>query len=303
MAVVIATYNRCDTVVRCLELLRQQTRVPEKVYVVDNGSRDGTAGKLREKFGADPMIELIELSENTGNAGGIRVGMEKAFEAGADAVWILDDDAWPRPTALERLLKTYSEDRVSSSLILDPKTEELAWAYVLPGRRLRVVDSIRELPSESVFEIRGAWLGALVPRAIANDVGLPDSELFIRGEDEEYPIRIACCGYRFFCSRESVLEHPAPSDIRRFEVFGRNFFYERGMAPWKAYYVVRNRAYIYRKYADFAITGFVKAWTSVLISVAMAVAVDDQKWNRVKTYLKAGWRGFSGKLGAESKPN
>ena len=41
---------------------------------------------------------------NIGNAGGIAAAMEQAFGNGADAVWILDDDSWPRPDALSAIL-------------------------------------------------------------------------------------------------------------------------------------------------------------------------------------------------------
>ena len=64
MAVVIATYNRRATVLRCVELLRAQTRPPEKIYVVDNGSTDGTSGEVRRQFGAADGIDLVELAEN-----------------------------------------------------------------------------------------------------------------------------------------------------------------------------------------------------------------------------------------------
>lgn len=302
VAVVLATYNRCETALRCLELLSRQTLRPERVYVVDNGSRDGTANEVRKRFGEMGVIQLIELKENLGNAGGIRIGMEAAFAAGADAIWILDDDAWPRPDALEELLRHYSPEHVLSSLVVDPKKNDLSWACVLMGRRPEVVDTIRDLPAKDCFEVRGAWLGALIPREVVAEAGFPDAGFFIRGEDEEYPLRIARLGRRFFCVRKSLLEHPAPQNILRFQFLGRNFFYEPGLAPWKAYYVVRNRACIHRRFADTLIEGWFKAWASVFFFVLMAIAVDDRKWRRTCIYFKAGWRGFRGQLGMESRP-
>ena len=299
----LATYNRCEVVVRCLELLQQQTCSPDKICVVDNGSTDGTSAELRRRFAEDPRIEVVELPTNMGNAGGIRVGMEKAFENGTEAIWILDDDAWPQADALQKLLAHFSPRIVISSIVVDPEKKDLAWACVLAHPRVTVVDTMAELPSDETFEVRGAWLGALIPRNIIEEVGLPDAGFFIRGEDEEYPSRIARHGHRFFCVRSSVLHHPAPKKVLRFELFGRNIFYEPGLPPWKAYYIVRNRAYLHRKFATSAIEGFLKAWGSILFFVLMAVAIDDQKRRRTMTYLKAGWRGFLGRLGSESRPS
>jgi GT2 family glycosyltransferase len=303
VAVVLATLNRRATVVRCLELLQQQTTAPDKVWVVDNGSTDGTAAELRRKFGGDRMIEVVELPKNVGNAGGIRAGMEQALAGGAEAIWILDDDAWPQPDALEKLLAHYSPELVLSSLVMDPEKSDLAWACVLAPPRAAVVDTIAELPAEDRFEVRGAWLGALIPRRIIEEVGLPDADYFIRGEDEEYPSRIARRGQRFYCVRASVLHHPAPKSVLRFQMFGRNIFYEPGLPPWKAYYIVRNRAHLHRKFATSVLSGIVKSLGSVLFFTLLAVAVDDQKLRRTFTYLKAGWRGFRGKLGMESRPS
>ena len=302
VAAVMATYNRRAIVIRCLELLDQQTRPPERVYVVDNGSTDGTSDEIRRTFAANPRIELVQLPENLGNAGGMRVGMERAFDAGADAIWILDDDAWPDSRALEKLLAHYSAWTVSSSLVVDPEKKDMAWACVLAQPPGTVVDTLAALPADDYFEIRGAWLGALIPRAIIEDVGFPDARFFIRGEDEEYPSRIGRRGHRFVCVRESVLHHPAPGRILRFQLFGKNIFYEPGLPPWKAYYVVRNRAYIHRKFAENPVEGFVKAWGSVLFFLLMAIAIDDHKCRRISTYLKAGWRAFRGRLGNESRP-
>jgi rhamnopyranosyl-N-acetylglucosaminyl-diphospho-decaprenol beta-1,3/1,4-galactofuranosyltransferase len=299
---VLATYNRRAIVLRCVELLQQQTQMPEKICVVDNGSSDGTSAEIRRIYGANERVDLIDLPKNLGNAGGVRIGMEKAFDAGADAIWILDDDAWPRPDALEKLLAHFQPDTVCSSLVLDPEKEDLAWACVLASPQAAVVDTISALPREEAFEVRGAWLGALVPRHIMEDAGFPDPGFFIRGEDEEYPARIGRRGYRFFCVRASVLEHPTPGKSLRFQLFGLNIFYEPGLAPWKAYYVVRNRAYLHRKFASTPMAGFLKAWGSVLFFIIMAIAIDDHKCRRVAKYLKGGWRGYAGRLGDESRP-
>src|SRR5207244_3776235 len=49
-------------------------------------------------------VDLLALEENVGGAGGFHAGMRTAGEAGADWLWLMDDDTIATPTALEALL-------------------------------------------------------------------------------------------------------------------------------------------------------------------------------------------------------
>ena len=44
----VVTHNRCDLLKRCINHLEQQTRVPDEVLVVDNGSSDDTIDFLKK---------------------------------------------------------------------------------------------------------------------------------------------------------------------------------------------------------------------------------------------------------------
>lgn len=98
---VVVTYNRKELLRKCLAALKSQTRKPDHILVVDNASTDGTPEMLKEEF---PQVEVLRLPENQGSAGGFHEGMNRAYEEGWDWIWIMDDDALPEPTALERLL-------------------------------------------------------------------------------------------------------------------------------------------------------------------------------------------------------
>ncbi|RYE90427.1 MAG: glycosyltransferase, partial [Cytophagaceae bacterium] len=42
VAAVLVTYNRLTDLQICLDSLRQQTRLPDAFFVINNGSTDGT---------------------------------------------------------------------------------------------------------------------------------------------------------------------------------------------------------------------------------------------------------------------
>ena len=50
VAVVVVNYNAGHHLEKCLSRLRDQTRLPEKIIVVDNASSDGSAKNLKGKI-------------------------------------------------------------------------------------------------------------------------------------------------------------------------------------------------------------------------------------------------------------
>ncbi len=101
VAVVVA-YNRRELLAEVLAGLHAQTRTVDAIIVVDNASTDGSSDVVRS---VSPGATLIELSENTGGAGGFAVGMAAAVARHApDWIWVMDDDTIPEPGALDALL-------------------------------------------------------------------------------------------------------------------------------------------------------------------------------------------------------
>ncbi len=67
----IVTYNNMRTIDRTLSTLLEFTRgVDFKLYIVDNASSDGTPQFIREKFGDDPRVEILERKTNDGFSAG-----------------------------------------------------------------------------------------------------------------------------------------------------------------------------------------------------------------------------------------
>src|SRR5262249_53668529 len=59
------------------------------IWVVDNGSADGSVEAIRARF---PAVRTVALPENRGYAGGNNAGIRAALEAGARAVLLLNND-------------------------------------------------------------------------------------------------------------------------------------------------------------------------------------------------------------------
>lgn len=244
---VFVTMNRCATAATCLDRLLAQTARPGRVIVVNNASTDGSLAMLRDR--ENEWLEVVDSKENLGNAGGIRQAMDKAFGEGCDAVWILDDDSWPEPDALRLMVEAdVSEPCVRSCKVVDIKTGELSWPLQIPSKKgFRFVVDTASLPDEQVIPVRRAWLGALIPRAVFEEVGPVERALFLRGEDEDYPRRIERAGFPVFLVRDSVLHHPAVGKLNYFRFFGREIVLEQGLEGDKLFYRLRNACWVAKR--------------------------------------------------------
>ena len=293
VAAVFACYNRRDTALECVRRLKAQTRPLDRVIVADNASTDGSAEDLR-RLGWE-TLEVLEIGDNLGNAGGVRAAMEHAFAQGMDAVWILDDDSWPRPDALEEMLRSpWRDDVVIHPLQEDPATGRFTWPLqvVAGDGSVSLIHSRKELPDQPLVRSRGVWTGAMVPKKVRDAAGPVKGELFIRGEDEEYPWRIEQAGFATYAVPAAVMDHPGPADLVEWRFLGRRLFLERGLADWKLHYKVRNMVWLKRRQ-----TGATGALALALAYAVCVAKVDGPaRLPLVWRAFRDGWQGKLGRL-------
>jgi len=293
LTAIFATMNRSATAVACVRALAEQTRPPDRVIVADNVSTDATVADLEELSDLPFPLEVIRMPENAGNAGGVAAAMERAFAEGTDAVWILDDDSWPRPEALEALLaKPWDRKSVRHAHQIDPKTGRFTWPLqVADGDGWRLVWNWDGMPGDSFVRSRILWTGTIITREIREAAGPVMAELFIRGEDEEYPLRVERHGFPYFACRDAIMDHPGPEDLVEWKIFGKRLFYERGLADWKLYYKVRNMVWLKKKY-----DGQIKAAMMAAAYTMAALSLDGpRRLPLLAEAIRDGWRARLGK--------
>jgi len=293
VSAIFATMNRPATASACVRSLAAQTRPPDRVIVADNASTDSTVADLMALDGLPFPLDIINMRENAGNAGGVAAAMERAFQDGADAVWILDDDSWPRPGALEALLEEpWDRKSVRHAHQIDPKTGRFTWPLqVADGGGWRLVWGWDDMPPDPFVRTRILWTGAIITREIRVAAGPVMAELFIRGEDEEYPLRVERAGFPSFACRGAVMDHPGPDDLVEWKFLGKRLFYERGLADWKLRYKVRNMVWLKKKYA-----GPLKAASMAGAYLLAALTLDGpRRLPLVAGAIRDGWHGRLGK--------
>ena len=98
--VIIVTYNGMKWADRCFSSLEASTYRPD-VYVVDNGSTDGTLEYVKTHF---PSVTLVENRSNLGFGQANNIGLQFALDHGYDYVYLMNQDAWVMPDTLRSLV-------------------------------------------------------------------------------------------------------------------------------------------------------------------------------------------------------
>jgi len=99
--VIIATYNAMQWADRCFNSILSSSVRPE-VFVVDNGSTDGTQAYIQEHY---PEVMFQQSKENLGFGKANNLGLQYALDHNFDYVYLLNQDAWIFPDTLEKLIE------------------------------------------------------------------------------------------------------------------------------------------------------------------------------------------------------
>ena len=103
--VILPTYNEAETILKSLEEL--QAKAPEgEVLVVDDGSPDGTAAKVKQVSGFGKRVHLLERAGKSGLGSAYKDGFQWALSRGYDAVVEMDADLSHDPADVPKLLQT-----------------------------------------------------------------------------------------------------------------------------------------------------------------------------------------------------
>jgi GT2 family glycosyltransferase len=204
VTVVIATRNRRAQLARTLRRLGELSPAPP-VIVVDNGSDDGTAQAVRERF---PGVRLLALRRNLG-AAARNLGV---WAARMPYVAFSDDDSWWAPGALER---------AAAALDRHPRLALVA-ARTLVGPEERT-DPVSALMAASPLPTTGDAPGppvlgfvacsAVLRREAFLQAGGFSPLLFHIGEEGLLAYDLAAAGWQL-CYLDEVVAHHHPSPDR-----------------------------------------------------------------------------------------
>lgn len=251
---VTVTFNSSHFFKRLTEAVAAETYKIEKLIVVDNASSEEHRSVIETLAGQYSFIEIVTSDCNLGGAGGFEKGikyiLEQKYEC--DYIWIMDDDAYPRPDCLEILVKHINyETGAVVPMIFGVEFQKFQFFH--HKRESRYLNSDISLGTKlddfyDGMEIEAnAFVGPLIKLSVVKDVGLPDGGLFIYGDDVEYMYRISR-KYRVILVKDAVINHRDTKTEAK-TVNEKNI--------WKEYYKFRNRFLFIQKYKKSFTYGFI----------------------------------------------
>lgn len=294
VAAVVLTWNGREDTLACLASLGGADPAPDAVVVVDNGSVDGTAEAVRERF---PSVDLVRSEQNLGFAGGMNLGIRRALEAGADHVLTLNNDMEVEPGFLEPLAAVLAGDAEAAAACAqvlfadDPPRIWYAGARHDPARgyhgRHEGYGRPPLPPSQAPYATDRACAGAmLVPRPVLERVGLFDEPLFAYAEDVDWSLRARGAGLHVLVVPASIIRHRVSASSG-----GES-------APATLYYDLRNSLTVAERHAPLGAFG---TWRRRLVALGahLVQALLSRRRSAGIRAVVAGWRDFRrGRLGA-----
>lgn len=237
--VVIVNHNTADLLVDCLESLHAGglDGLEACVWVVDNGSTDGSAAAVRTGF---PDVRLIESGGNPGFAAANNLALARAGHrlggpapSGSDGrprhALLLNPDTLVPPSALAALVDALEAERdlgaVGPRLVLPDGSLDLACRRSFPTPEVafyRFSGLARRFPSSPRFgrynmtflpedepadvdSVVGACM--LVRGEAIAAVGVLDERFWMYGEDLDWALRLRRAGWRVGYRPNVVIRH------------------------------------------------------------------------------------------------
>ncbi len=208
---VTPVHNGREETILFLESLARATYADLEVIVVDDGSTDGSAAAIKERF---PDVVVLRGNGDLWWSGSVNLGVTEALSRGADFILIINNDTVVEPGFLEPLVDT-AVARVRSIVtaqIHDYREPEAISSF--GGRIDWLLGEIRDVTSRrdrcDFTRLRECdWVNGsatLVPAAAFREIGLFDQqECPLYHGDAEFSLRARRNGYSLLAEPRSVV--------------------------------------------------------------------------------------------------
>lgn len=244
---VVVTYGfEVDALTKLIDALSLQTAF---TYVIDNNHYEIRQGP-DPKGVSSTSFRVVRNNENVGLAKALNQGLRLAMADGYTHILLMDQDSFPAPNMVERLMAAWENLSVQHKkiaalgpcIIDEHRKEALPFIQYYKTRIKKLVpDTSSPTPMEVGFLISS---GCLLTADAVKAIGPMDPVLFIDYIDLEWCFRSKCLRYKLFGVPEAVLYHRMGDGSFRLPIIDKPVAINR---PERQYYRMRNRMLLYRK--------------------------------------------------------
>jgi GT2 family glycosyltransferase len=289
LAIVILNWNNAPDTVTTVQSIQTWKALNPTVWVVDNGSQDGSVAHIRREC---PNVRLLLSDQNLGFAAGNNLAIRQALAEGqASCFLLLNNDAVIDEAGAHKLLDTLTSTEVGiiGPILRDPPPAARLQAAGGLSPLWQVSTHMDRIPDESapypVDYVPGTAI--LIAAEVFERVGLLDEDYFISGEIADFCLRARRYGYRPHIDPAVTVYHDTDrsSELR---------------VAFYTYYFLRNRFLFVRKFYPHLRWLLVPRWTWFgLLSMASSWLRGNPR--RAQALLLGLRHGLSGQFGDRSQ--
>jgi GT2 family glycosyltransferase len=241
-SIIIVHRNGFDLLRRALDALLQACDpARDEVFVVDNGSQDGSADAVAHNY---PTLNLIRNPCNNGFA---RANNQAIARAGGEFIMLLNNDAFLAADALDRfeaVFRAHPRCAVAAGQLFDGDGQPLRSAGRIPTALDELgLGSLRRTPRvpaiHDLTEVESVVGACMAVRATAiRDAGSLDNDFFFYFEETEWCHRLRRHGWQVLVEPAAHVTHLKGISTRglrrgaQIEMLrSRLLFYRKTMAP------------------------------------------------------------------------
>jgi hypothetical protein len=190
----------------CIRSISNSTYPVHKIIVVDNGSTNDSMQKLEMMYHDNSIMHFKYNKDNLGFACGINQGIRAAYDAGADYIFIINNDALVNSDCLERLVNVIQETPIIG--IVGPRIfyhdhPEIVWqgggffnyftgGNVVPEKNKKPYKYTKDSVDSSF--LTGCIM--LIRREVIDEVGYFDQDIYFYEEDVDFCLRNIRHGFK-----------------------------------------------------------------------------------------------------------
>jgi N-acetylglucosaminyl-diphospho-decaprenol L-rhamnosyltransferase len=239
LAVAVVAYRAWPEVLECLRTLTEQKQNLHHIFVVDNGSGDGSAAEILERFA---NVQIVAEYPNRGYGAGLNAGLRAALATGSDYCLLMAQDCLLAPGAVGQLVDALEADpqaaaatpvvglRASPQVIfqvggiISPRTWDFVsiWPEGTEGGDITAISdqSVRRVDwgDGSVMLLRSSAIGSF---------GFFDESYYVYMEDADFFVRIRRAGWHVLSVPAALAWQEPGRHNTRLHTRNRMFFLER----------------------------------------------------------------------------
>lgn len=295
VGIVICNYNKEDAVLECIQSILESKYTNFDLYVVDNGSTDQSAERIRQKY--KDRLTLIVNEENLGGSGGFNTGLKAAYEKGYPYLMCVDNDALLDENAVGNLhafLEEHREAGIAASKIYHLEQPDYVQQF---GQKIDFeyycteVNYLNALEDGSMpdylYVDSVAACSLMIRREVIDQIGFMPEENFLYWDDTEWCYLCNRAGYKVASVGASKALHAMGAKKEAVNTF-------------PTYYAWRNWIHFFVKYTpEEELEKLAETFLSSIFQENYEGQHNEEK-NRAKTVMLAfddAIHGVSGKAG------